>query len=101
MYEQTHIIQKEVSDLSKVIETFEKGFKDLESRHNKNYETIQNIKTSVSEITNTSQKIQNLDLENKKIGEQKIMNYVIWDVETDSADTNYATIIEIGALLFR
>ena len=27
------------------------------------------------------------------------MNYVIWDVETDSADTNYATIIEIGALL--
>ena len=71
MYEQTHIIQKEVSDLSKVIETFEKGFKDLESRHNKNSETIQNIKTSVSEITNTSQKIQNLDLENKKIGEQK------------------------------
>ncbi len=28
------------------------------------------------------------------------MNYVIWDVETDSADTNYATIIEIGAILF-
>ena len=27
------------------------------------------------------------------------MNYVIWDVETDSADTNYATIIEIGAIL--
>ena len=27
------------------------------------------------------------------------MNYVIWDVETDSADTNYANIIEIGALL--
>ena len=71
MYEQTHIIQKEVSDLSKVIDTFEKGFKDLESRHNKNSETIQDIKTSVSKITNTSQKIQNLDLEKQKIGEQK------------------------------
>ena len=41
MYEQTHIIQKEVSDLSKVIDAFEKGFKDLENRHNKNSETIQ------------------------------------------------------------
>lgn len=71
MYEQTHIIQKEVSDLSKVIDAFEKGFKDLESRHNKNSETIQDIKTSVSKITNTSQKIQNLDLEKQKIGEQK------------------------------
>ena len=71
MYEQTHIIQKEVSDLSKVIDAFEKGFKDLESRHNKNSETIQDLKTSVSKITNTSQKIQNLDLENKKTGEQK------------------------------
>ena len=37
MYEQTHIIQKEVSDLSKVIDAFEEGFKDLESRHNKNF----------------------------------------------------------------
>ena len=27
------------------------------------------------------------------------MNFIIWDVETDSADTNYATIIEIGAIL--
>ncbi len=71
MYEQTHIIQKEVSDLSKVIDAFEKGFKDLESRHNKNSETIQDIKTSVSKITNTSQKIQNLDLEKQKIGDQK------------------------------
>ena len=47
-----------------------KGFKDLESRHNKNSETIQDIKTSVSKITNTSQKIQNLDLEKQKIGDQ-------------------------------
>ena len=71
MYEQTHVIQKEVSDLSKIIDAFEKGFKDLENRHNKNSETIQDLKTSVSKITNTSQKIQNLDLENKKTGEQK------------------------------
>ena len=71
MYEQTHVIQKEVSELSKVIDAFEKGFKDLENRHNKNSETILDIKNSVSKITNTSQKIQNLDLENKKIGEQK------------------------------
>ena len=56
---------------SKVINAFEKGFKDLENRHNKNSETILDIKNSVSKITNTSQKIQNLDLENKKIGEQK------------------------------
>ena len=48
-----------------------RGFKDLENRHNKNSETIQDLKTSVSKITNTSQKIQNLDLENKKTGEQK------------------------------
>ena len=71
MYEQTHVIQKEVSDLSKIIDAFEKGFKDLENRHNKNSETIQDLKTSVSKITNTSQKIQNLDLENKKTGEKK------------------------------
>ena len=70
MYEQTHVIQKEVSDLSKIIDAFEKDFKDLENRHNKNSETIQDLKTSVSKITNTSQKIQNLDLENKKTGEK-------------------------------
>ena len=29
------------------------------------------IKISVSKITNTSQKIQNLDLEKQKVGEQK------------------------------
>ena len=27
------------------------------------------------------------------------MNFIIWDLETDSADTNYATIIEVGAIL--
>ena len=71
MYEQTHVIQKEVSELSVIIQAFEKGFKDLESRHNKNSETIEDIKTSVSKITKTSEKIQNLDLDDKKIGEQK------------------------------
>ena len=71
MYEQTHVIQKEVSELSIMIQAFEKGFKDLESRHNKNSETIEDIKTSVSKITKTSEKIQNLDLDDKKIGEQK------------------------------
>jgi DNA recombination protein RmuC len=71
MYEQTHVIQKEVSELSLIIQAFEKGFKDLESRHNKNSETIEDIKTSVSKITKTSEKIQNLDLDDKKIGEQK------------------------------
>ena len=70
MYILSGIIQKEVSDLSKIIDAFEKGFKDLENRHNKNSETIQDLKTSVSKITNTSQKIQNLDLENKKTGEK-------------------------------
>ena len=71
MYEQTHVIQKEVSELSLIIQAFEKGFKDLESRHNKNSETIEDIKTSVSKITKTSEKIQNLDLDDKKIGEKK------------------------------
>ncbi len=70
MYEQTHVIQKEVSELSLIIQAFEKGFKDLESRHNKNSETIEDIKTSVSKITKTSEKIQNLDLDDKQIGEQ-------------------------------
>ena len=27
------------------------------------------------------------------------MNYVVWDLETDSADTNWLTILEIGAIL--
>ena len=27
------------------------------------------------------------------------MNYVIWDIETDSAQLDWATIIEIGAIL--
>ena len=71
MYEQTHVIQKEVSELSVIIQAFEEGFKDLEKRHNKNSETIEDIKTSVSKITKTSEKIQNLDLDDKQIGEQK------------------------------
>ena len=71
MYEQTHVIQKEVSELSIIIQAFEEGFKDLEKRHNKNSETIEDIKTSVSKITKTSEKIQNLDLDDKQIGEQK------------------------------
>ena len=27
------------------------------------------------------------------------MNYVVWDIETDSAQTDWATIIEIGGIL--
>ena len=27
------------------------------------------------------------------------MNYVIWDIETDSAQLDWATMIEIGAIL--
>ena len=74
MYEQTHVIQKEVSTLSQVINTFSLRFKDLETRHGKNSEVIEEIKTSVSKITKTSNKIQNLDLDdnsdfdNKKVG---------------------------------
>ena len=64
MYEQTHVIQKEVSLLSQVINTFSTRFKDLETRHGKNSEVIEEIKTSVSKITKTSNKIQNLDLDN-------------------------------------
>ena len=64
MYEQTHVIQKEVSTLSQVINTFSARFKDLETRHGKNSEVIEEIKTSVSKITKTSNKIQNLDLDN-------------------------------------
>ena len=74
MYEQTHVIQKEVSTLSQVINVFSARFKDLETRHGKNSEVIEEIKTSVSKITKTSNKIQNLDLDdnsdfdNKKVG---------------------------------
>ena len=74
MYEQTHVIQKEVSTLSQVINTFSARFKELETRHGKNSEVIEEIKTSVSKITKTSNKIQNLDLDdnsdfdNKKVG---------------------------------
>jgi len=74
MYEQTHIIQKEVSALTQVINTFNTKFNELESRHGKNSQTIEELKTSVSKITKTSNKIQNLDLDektdliNKKVG---------------------------------
>ena len=74
MYEQTHVIQKEVSTLAQVINTFKSKFEELEKRHGKNSETIEEIKTSVSKITKTSNKIQNLDLDeksnlqNKKVG---------------------------------
>jgi exodeoxyribonuclease-1 len=27
------------------------------------------------------------------------LNYVVWDIETDSAQTDWATIIEIGGIL--
>ena len=27
------------------------------------------------------------------------MSYVVWDIETDSAQTDWATIIELGAIL--
>ena len=69
MYEQTHVIQKEVSDLSQVIKTFENRFKELETRHEKNSETIGDIKISVSKISKTSERIQNLDLDNNKTKE--------------------------------
>jgi len=65
MYEQTHVIQKEVSTLSQVINTFNSRFTELETRHGKNSEVIEEIKTSVSKITKTSNKIQNLDLDDK------------------------------------
>ena len=26
------------------------------------------------------------------------MNYVVWDIETDQAETNWATIIELAAI---
>ena len=74
MYEQTNVIQKEVSVLAQVINTFNTRFKELETRHGKNSETIEEIKTSVSKITKSSNKIQNLDLDdksdldNKKVG---------------------------------
>ena len=69
MYEQTHVIQKEVSDLSQVIKTFENRFKELETRHEKNSETIDDIKISVNKISKTSERIQNLDLDNNKTKE--------------------------------
>jgi len=69
MYEQTHVIQKEVSDLSQVIKTFENRFKELETRHEKNSETIGDIKISVNKISKTSDRIQNLDLDNNKTKE--------------------------------
>ena len=65
MYEQTHTIQKEVSALTKIINIFDTKFNELENRHGKNSQTIEEIKTSVSKITKTSNKIQNLDLEEK------------------------------------
>ena len=45
MYEQTHVIQKEVDGLSQIIETFKDRFKELETRHNNNSDTIEKIKS--------------------------------------------------------
>ena len=65
MYEQTHVIQKEVSALAQLINTFTAKFKDLDARHSRNSDLIEEIKSSVSKISKTSNKIQNLDLEDK------------------------------------
>ncbi|MDA0870815.1 MAG: DNA recombination protein RmuC [Proteobacteria bacterium] len=65
MYEQTHVIQKEVSALAQLINTFTAKFKDLDARHSRNSDLIEELKSSVSKISKTSNKIQNLDLENK------------------------------------
>ena len=65
MYEQTHVIQKEVSALAQLINTFTAKFKDLDTRHSRNSDLIEELKSSVSKISKTSNKIQNLDLEDK------------------------------------
>ena len=65
MYEQTHVIQKEVSALAQLINTFTAKFKDLDARHSRNSYLIEELKSSVSKISKTSNKIQNLDLEDK------------------------------------
>ena len=65
MYEQTHVIQKEVSSLAQLINSFVAKFKDLDARHSRNSDLIEELKSSVSKISKTSNKIQNLDLENK------------------------------------
>ena len=65
MYEQTHVIQKEVSALAQLINTFTAKFKDLDARHSRNSDLIEELKSSVSKISKTSNKIQNLDLEDK------------------------------------
>ena len=73
MYEQTHVIQKEVDGLSQIIETFKDRFKELETRHNNNSDTIEKLKTSVNKITKASERIQNLEInENikKRVGEK-------------------------------
>lgn len=63
MYEQTHVIQKEVSALAQLINTFTAKFKDLDARHSRNSDLIEELKSSVSKISKTSNKIQNLDLD--------------------------------------
>ena len=40
-------------------------FDELDKRHGKNSETIEEIKNSVNKITKTSNKIQNLDLDDQ------------------------------------
>ena len=73
MYEQTHVIQKEVDGLAQIIETFKDRFKELETRHNNNSDTIEKLKTSVNKITKASERIQNLEInENikKRVGEK-------------------------------
>ena len=65
MYEQTHVIQKEVSVLAQLINTFTAKFRDLDARHSRNSDLIEELKSSVSKITKSSNKIQNLDLEDR------------------------------------
>ena len=65
MYEQTHVIQKEVSALAQMINIFTNKFGDLDARHNRNSDLIEEIKSTVSKISKTSNKIQNLDLDNQ------------------------------------
>ena len=67
------LFKKRLMMVIQIIETFKDRFKELETRHNNNSDTIEKLKTSVNKITKASERIQNLEInENikKRVGEK-------------------------------
>ena len=103
MSEKADIIQKEFAKIYEEITVFAERFSAIDKRNNQLSEDFRKLQISIDKISRRSERVKDLEFENS-LGEEKKdwkykMNIVIWDIETDSSNTFFGTIIEIGAIL--